>query len=192
MLKKKKIKKNRKGFSMVEAVLSIFILSTGLIATIALISSSTRHSLDARNQIIASQLAQEGVELVTFIRDHNIRAIKNQTIPIPGDIFEGISGKNGDCVIDFHFPVDIKDAIKCPPPPVEFALKIEGWYVHGAGSGQTIFSRKINIVNSNNSPLERTFDIKSYVWWGAEPTDFSTDCTLANKCTLAQTILTEN
>lgn len=63
--------KKRKAFSFIEVVISIFIISVGLVSSIALISVSLRDSIDSRKQMIASLLAQEGAELVRNIRDNN-------------------------------------------------------------------------------------------------------------------------
>lgn len=68
----KKIKSKRyKAFSFVEVIISVFVISVGLIASVGLISTSLSGSMDSRKQIVASLLAQEGIEQIRNIRDNN-------------------------------------------------------------------------------------------------------------------------
>ena len=60
-----------KGFSLMEALLATFLLSVGIVAVLSLMASSLRSSMVARDQEIATLLAQEGVELVRNVRDNN-------------------------------------------------------------------------------------------------------------------------
>ena len=62
----------RAGFSIAEVVVAVFVISTGLLAIISLIINSLNYSMLSRDQVIASQLAQEGIELVRNVRDNNI------------------------------------------------------------------------------------------------------------------------
>jgi type II secretory pathway pseudopilin PulG len=67
---KKKIKK-WKGFSLVESVLAIFLVSFGIMAIIPLLSTSIRETFDSRDQMIATLLVQEGIEIMRNIRDNH-------------------------------------------------------------------------------------------------------------------------
>lgn len=59
------------GLTLVEALVSLVILSFGLIPALAILSSSTRISSLIKNNLIAANLAQEGVEVVRSLRDAN-------------------------------------------------------------------------------------------------------------------------
>lgn len=67
-------KKNitKKGFSIGEVMIAMFILVTGIIGAVFLSAKSTAQIGDSRNAIIAASLAQEGVELVRNIRDNSV------------------------------------------------------------------------------------------------------------------------
>jgi Tfp pilus assembly protein PilV len=74
MKEKKQISaKYKKGFSMGEVIITLFVVTVGIIGVVMLISNSIIHSADSRNQIIATELAQEGLELMRNIRDNNLK-----------------------------------------------------------------------------------------------------------------------
>jgi Tfp pilus assembly protein PilV len=54
-----------------EAVISIFILSAGIVAVMSLVASSLRQAISAKDHQIAVLLAEEGIELVRNLRDNN-------------------------------------------------------------------------------------------------------------------------
>jgi len=64
---------NKTGFMMMEAVLGIFILGVTLVSFLQIISKTYASKNDKVNIIIATSLAQEGVELVRNVRDQNWR-----------------------------------------------------------------------------------------------------------------------
>ncbi|MEK9208801.1 MAG: prepilin-type N-terminal cleavage/methylation domain-containing protein, partial [Patescibacteria group bacterium] len=59
------------GFTLVEALVSLVLLSTALVPTFILATDAIRLSGRIRNSLIASNLAQEGVEIVRALRDAN-------------------------------------------------------------------------------------------------------------------------
>ena len=67
----KVIRKNNKGFSIVEAVVAIYIITMGLIGVLTLVIKNIQVKYINTNMLVASQLAQEGLELVRNIRDTN-------------------------------------------------------------------------------------------------------------------------
>ena len=70
---KGKFKSLRKenGFTLVELVITIFVLSIGVIGIFSAFSIITILTSDSVNQLIATYLAQEGLEVVRNIRDTN-------------------------------------------------------------------------------------------------------------------------
>lgn len=65
------IKKLLEGFTLVETLIALVILSFGLIPTLSVITSSINISKIIRNNLVASNLAQEGVEVIRGLRDTN-------------------------------------------------------------------------------------------------------------------------
>ena len=81
------IQKIKKGFTLVETMVAISLLTVSIIAPMALTTQSLQSAYYARDQIIASNLAQEGIELVRNHRDDNILLSAEGT---PTDILNGI------------------------------------------------------------------------------------------------------
>ncbi len=77
---------------MLEVLLSVFVLLVGLMTIVAVMSGSLRHSYETRDQIIATGLAQEGIELVRNVRDNNL---------IASDGFDSFSILLRNCRIDW-------------------------------------------------------------------------------------------
>lgn len=69
ILLKKKFRNS--GFTLVEVMVAVAVLSIGLIGAANLITYNISNSAKAINKTIATNLAQEGIELVRNIRDTN-------------------------------------------------------------------------------------------------------------------------
>ncbi len=147
---------NNRGFMMIEAVFSIFIVGTILITFMAVMASVYRTEFAKRDLIVASNLAQEGIEIVRNIRDNNWKATPAKAAfaspPFPGDA-------NGYCVVyngDYH--------VNSPTTVCSGnLLNNNGFYEHGSGTA-TKFSRKVNIgSNPDGSKL-----ITSTVTWDSK------------------------
>lgn len=65
----KKIKNS--GFTLIETLVAVTILTLGIVGPLELAYRSISYTKLSQNQIVASYLAQEGVELVRHIRDTN-------------------------------------------------------------------------------------------------------------------------
>jgi prepilin-type N-terminal cleavage/methylation domain-containing protein len=62
---------SEKGFTLVETLVALVILSVALIPILNLSTDSARISSNIQDNLIASGLAQEGIEVVRAIRDTN-------------------------------------------------------------------------------------------------------------------------
>ncbi len=63
--------KNKKGFSLVEVIIAIFIITIGVTGAMSLMVYSISSVAVSKSKIIAVSLAQEGIEVVRNIRDTN-------------------------------------------------------------------------------------------------------------------------
>ncbi|MBU0598593.1 hypothetical protein KKF61_06435 [Patescibacteria group bacterium] len=63
--------RNNKGQSLLEVIFALFILITGLVATIALIVTSINAGRESINKLVGASLSREGIEIVRNIRDSN-------------------------------------------------------------------------------------------------------------------------
>lgn len=138
-----------KGFSLIETLVAITVLIGAIVGPLTLASQGIKAASLFKNQLIASNLAQEGMELVHAKRDSNILQGKGWM----DDIID-ICGGDG-CYIRYT-PTDNSasqitfqpcGAGGCP----KFFISSEGWYTQKAtadtGDTETIFSRTIKVTS---------------------------------------------
>lgn len=175
---KKFFSSKKRGFSIMEVMISAFVLSFGLVAVTQLLGGTLKNNIDSRDRIIASSLAQEGVELVRNFRDTNV--LNDQ------DSFDGIVGLNLKISFDSN-PLSLSYGGGFENKRL-FKRTIGGveYYSH-AGGEETHFFRQVRIISSGD-----TRTIQSLVVWGglAFPSNLS-NCTILNKCTYSESILTQ-
>ena len=160
------------GFSLLELIISLFVLSVGLIAVIGLVTASLRISFTNNYISVSAMLAQEGIELVHNIRDTNLAKGDDASFTgIDGDR-RGSWRNSGEVVLE---------------KSSEYVLKRDGnnIYTHSGGT-PTQYSRKINISGSGNTRM-----VTSMVVWGGSATSFPpvSNCTVDTKCSFLQAIL---
>jgi len=63
--------KKQAGFSLVEEMVSLYILIVGILGVIILTTTTTKAGAMSSSKLIAANLAQEGIEVVRNIRDLN-------------------------------------------------------------------------------------------------------------------------
>lgn len=186
-----KKQKNKKGFSLVEILLSVFLLSLGLTATAKLMLSGYKNSIDSRNAIVASELVQEGLEIVRNFRDNNIaigRAAFNglttnasYACPILGINVATIANGSTTSAL-----------MRCAAAN-DHRLYFQngdggrGFSYSSAGAVNTVFKRKVTL--DSGDPRR----VRSIVIWGnttfaSVEADIST-CTVKNKCVYADLLL---
>ena len=62
---------NQRGFTLVETLVAITIIALAMVGPLYAVQQSLNASRNARDQLVASSLAQEGIEYVRSIRDAN-------------------------------------------------------------------------------------------------------------------------
>lgn len=180
--------KLRNGFSMIEVIFSVFVISIGLTGTTALLNDSMRESISSRDSVIASQLAQEGIELVRNLRDNNW---ENERGSFATAYFP--SGDKSNCKIDYN-DTDMQNS-NCIADN-DFQLYLSGglYYQHTSiGATATKYFRKIKIdYDPDVSPTKAI--VTSFVKWdGTMPVEIDTiaECVLTDECVYAEDILTK-
>ncbi|MFA5986222.1 MAG: hypothetical protein WC819_02655 [Parcubacteria group bacterium] len=206
-------KKNKRGFSIGEVMVAMFILLVGIVDAIYLTVRSVGDLHDSRDAVIATLLAQEGTELVRNVRDNNVTQSTCGTGSERCTAFDqeyGFPSITGsqiiECTIDYNTGgTDSK--FLCNNSPSEIYLNTAtGMYTHQSGGNtflETGLRRKIYIEydRSNNGPInaatppdEIIANVTSVVVFGGA--DFPTkaniekDCMIAKGCVYAQTRLT--
>lgn len=182
----KKIKRRQglcPGFSIIEVLMAVFVLAIGLVATSNLMANSIYHSADSRNQIIAAQLAQEGVELMNNIRDNNWASGKedDQTFSSPFPTAPAV------CTVDYKYVYSTGSGINCSSTDLKLYYK-NGYYIHDNSGTATRFQRKI-IVADDTDPTDKR--ITSIVTWGGNEPNIA-GCNTGAKCTYSEVVLSSD
>jgi type II secretory pathway pseudopilin PulG len=203
------------GFSFLEAIISVFVLTMGILAVLPLISSSLRDSIDARDNTIAVLLAQESLEMVRHFRDNNW--VQN------GSTFTGDcksvspnqpffpSGDEDNCVANFR-----SSYLGCPASQAQAedwenlelwnnsgSISFYGWDA-SASSPRTKFRRKMILdYDTNDKTTANELTVYSIVTWGNWSADdffrlkvgcagnpcLVNNCIAANKCAYISTVM---
>ena len=89
------IKSDRRGIGLLEAMVALLVLMIGIVSIMVLMVSNTTIARNSRDQLIASNLAREGVEIVRSVRDSNwlkIEAIETHADDTPYKWDDGLYG----------------------------------------------------------------------------------------------------
>lgn len=142
-----------KGFSLLEVIIAIFILTIGITGAVNLLNYSISSVVVSKSQVIATNLAQEGMEIVRSIRD--------------GNWLEYAAWDNGLGAGDYRVQYDNNALLSLSGNPV---LKIDsnGFYQYNNGT-DTIFHRKITISDVGANEIK----VISEVIWSERARSFS-------------------
>ncbi len=160
-MKKNKKKLNfRAGFSLIEVLAVLFVVSISLLGVVSLIIQNIQVQSVNKNNLIASSLAQEGIEFARKKRDSNWR-----------------SGLNFDSgLADGSYIIDIYSGQMVPstnPEDAKLYFGESNYYSHeSAPDSSTPFSRLVHIEKLEEyegEPLE----VRSVVFWEGQNRPYS-------------------
>lgn len=141
---------NRAGVTLIETIVALGILIMGIVAALALMTSSISYSQASEQTIVVVNLAREGIEIVRSIRDLN-----GWSGIATGVWLTSINYVSGDLELVAADQNDPKDCGNCQ-------LQLyEGRYLHNSPGVATIFKRLV-IINDVN---EYEKNIVSQVYW---------------------------
>ncbi len=142
-----------KGFTLIETLAAITLLSVAIVAPMSLASRSLSASYYSRDQVTAYYLAQEAIESIRNIRDGNVLQIVQSSNPASINLFQ-------DIPLDVNFTVDARKtnsitAINQNCSPACPALQTDGTlYGYNAGWTDTHFTRTVRVTQISGSPNE--------------------------------------
>jgi len=145
--KHKRKSEESRGFTLLEVILVMFIVSFVFTGIYSVLAKNSQHEKDNRYVIIASNLAQEGVEIIRNRRDENLLS----EIAMNSDLtartcFPYWNGTTPECTTARREEVELVSGIyrNCP--------------TGGCGSGETTFGleRSCVIGPSNTEAIEVT------------------------------------
>jgi len=141
---------HQQGFSLLEVLVSIFVITIGIVAVVNLVSSAIGSVAINKSEIIAVNLAQEGLEIVRNIRDTNWQ--------------QGESWNNGLSSGEYQVAYDSNTLFVYSGNPL---LIDDIMYQYNSGD-PTPFYRKIIIDTIN----EYSIEVTSQVTWGQRGRNF--------------------
>ena len=146
-----------RGFTLLEVLVAIFILTIGIVGVFGFSQQTLSLGSTLRHQLVASYLAQEGVEIVRNIRDTNYVSSAGGTIV---DWDDGLAGCVLGCEADYNDP-----ALVSAGSPLNFLGVISDGngtrYQYGGGGTPTIFQRKITV----DPTVANRLDVNVEVLW---------------------------
>lgn len=127
---------SKTGFTLLEVIIASFILTIGVVGAFTLIQRVSGSASIGSNQLVASYLVQEGIEIVRNIRDSNFIRIHKG---LGGSWDDGLTGCVAGCEADYNdTALSVGDRF--------LLLDANGWYTYDSGI-QSSFKRKITITS---------------------------------------------
>ena len=160
----KESKKLSRGFTAIELVISIFVLSMGLIAIFNAFSVIIILTADQADRLTATYLAQEGMEIIRNIRDTNWVNHNKNPKPL---WFENLDLE--DC--RYGCQADYSSSRLLRAHEYLFLDSTAGFYNYSFLGNQTRFKRKILIEKLDEVPT--AIKIITEVSWDQKATIFS-------------------
>jgi len=140
---------NRKGFTMLEMMIVIFVFLTGIVGAYGIINNFYVTSVYSSNRFTATYLSQEGIELIKNLRDNNL-------------ITEVPWTTNIDCSETCQ--IDYDDSELFLYQNLYLQRSTDGFYNHGSGV-PTIFKRKITTEKVNINGVLDHINVKVETEW---------------------------
>jgi len=139
-----KLNKNNKGFTLLETIVAVGLIVVGLVAALALITTSLFYVSNIQDRLAAANLIAEGIEVVRNIRDNNW--LQNKV------------WNNGLANGDYQVAYNSTTLFSFSGSPL--LLDSNGIYNYTSGAA-TSYVRKISIINLSNYEIR----IISMVTW---------------------------
>lgn len=137
-----------KGFTIMEVMTAIFILTVGVGAALSLMNQTLATGSVIEQKLIASYLAQEGIEIVRNIRDSTW--LEKRVNPgISWDEYLGVGDWEADydsLTLDFYTGTPLN-------------IQTDGFYGYGIADAQTSFKRKITIEKPGADEIKVIVDV---------------------------------
>jgi len=147
---KKKIITNHKGVTLIETIVALSILTTGIISALALITNSIVYSQNSEQYIIVVNLSREGLEIARSIRElQGFEALSS------GAKLANINYINGNLELISADNTNIKNCNNC------FLDFYNGRYLHNSPGSATVFKRLLTITTIGASEK----NIVSQIYW---------------------------
>ncbi len=152
--------KLNKGFTLLEVIIAIFIISVGVGGVAKIMPSLIAGTSVSQSRLVVAYLAQEGVEIVRNIRDTNWLEDHNRGDSTPWDegFFSPVNCANG-CEIDYT-GLTLEDPLFAVYSGRKLKIDPNGFYKYNCpGCPDAKFDRKITITPDGSDILIIKIDI---------------------------------
>jgi prepilin-type N-terminal cleavage/methylation domain-containing protein len=163
--------KFKSGFSLIEVLIAIFLIGVAFVGIVAFFNSTLQSHFDAKNELIAAGLAQEGSELMRNLRDY--KSLEGSSW---SDLTDSVSGLPICERIDYK-SLESHGCYVSSTMGEDVCFNSEGRYEQ-CDSGDTGFTRSISVTcedEDNNSiacsSSAKSMKIVSTVVWGNRTTE---------------------
>lgn len=153
--------KNNNGFGILEIIISIFIISMAFIALLSLTGQNIQAQNTNENSLVASQLAQEGLELVRNQRDDAW---------FDHEDYDKYIYKAGDLTFTIDYTANAADysAETINDEAARLFIDASGNYAHDNSGTATPFYRLITISTDDES---KYLEVECEVKWNERGKD---------------------
>lgn len=147
--KMKLIMMKNKGFTLLEVIAAIFVITVGMIGAMSAVQKTITLISVSSSRLTAVYLAQEGIEIVRNIRDGNW--LEGRTIDTPWD--EGLNICSAGCEGDYTILAGEDPVLSVYQDRKLRIDPINGFFNYTTG-GETKFKRKITIILDGSDILK--------------------------------------
>lgn len=141
--------KNKRAFSIIEILIAVFIMTTGIIGAMNLINRSISSVVVSKSELIATNLVQEGMEIVRGIRDTNW--LKQREEPSRLWDYGLVAG-------DWRVQYNSAGLMSLFGNPV-LNINSNGFYLYDITKPDTLFRRKITITNISANEIKAVCEV---------------------------------
>ncbi|MEF8847019.1 MAG: prepilin-type N-terminal cleavage/methylation domain-containing protein [Candidatus Paceibacterota bacterium] len=143
---------SKSGFTLVEVLAVIFVITVGVTGVYSLMQTTMTSSNLVSNKLTATYLAQEGVELVRYVRDSNWLEMRGD----PDSTISWDQGFPSESVDEQNYEIDYQELGKDDPDLTPcngvcryLEVNDQGYYGYNIGK-DTRYKRKIALKNDGD------------------------------------------
>lgn len=137
------IVKTLRGFTLVETVVALAVLTAAIVGPMSLVSSGIVSARASKNLTIASYLAQEGMEIARGIKENNVLAGRSGN---GGDCNDSANWNYGLCAGAWRADISTFSLLGNPDSPLLLDPGDPGFFNYQSGN-PTAFARRVDIAS---------------------------------------------